>query len=336
MKRNLINKFLSVIILLLAIITAGVIYYQKKGESKNIYNNKGENSYFNYILANTKGPIVGCILGEEKENNFCFNNNDRIFTKVNFLDTFSRTNNFPKGLNILMLNNGFWEEYPIQKEELLIKWYNELLANQKQFLIDVDNKTDVDLYNLVKIRRLQILRKEITEEEFIKELNQYSKDPYKILTPMNYSDLLYICTLISSESCDAWGVHQKRPYELIKATNLDARFEYTEMRSLYSRIKFLIMGYNSINMLDENNKQKINEYDKFLKKVISENPQLSKEKIFFIGNYLPLDLIDSTDSLFNNWGGKFSPNYLWLLGAVCKDKQCLDNKLNILYDEYIK
>lgn len=334
MKRKLSYKFLAVIILLLAIIIAGVIYYQKKGEIKNI-NNKGDDSYFNYIIANKEGPIVACIIGEEKENNFCFNNIEKTFTGVNFLKDFSTEKNLA-GFYILTLNDGIWEEYPVDKDELLNRWYNELLANEKQFLIDVDNKTDVDLYNLVKIRRLQILRKEITEEEFIKELNQYSKDPYKILTPMNYSDLLYICTLISSESCDAWGVHQKRPYELIKATNLDARFEYTEMRSLYSRIKFLIMGYNSINMLDENNKQKINEYDKFLKKVISENPQLSKEKIFFIGNYLPLDLIDSTDSLFNNWGGKFSPNYLWLLGAVCKDKQCLDNKLNILYDEYIK
>lgn len=334
MKRKLSYKFLAVIILLLAIIIAGVIYYQKKGEIKNI-NNKGDDSYFNYIIANKEGPIVACIIGEEKENNFCFNNIEKTFTGVNFLKDFSTEKNLA-GFYILTLNDGIWEEYPVDKDELLNRWYNELLANEKQFLIDVDNKIDVDLYNLVKIRRIQILRKEITEEVFIKELNQYSKDPYRILTPMNYSDLLYICTLISSESCDSWRVPQRRPYELIKATNEDSGFDYKEMRSLYSRIKYLSIGYNSTDLIDEKNKPKALEYEKFLNKILSENPQLSKEKIFFIGNYLPLELIDSIEPLYNNWTKKFSTNFFWLVGAICRDNQCLDNKLNILYDEYIK
>jgi len=335
MNSKLSKRLLTVILLLLSIIIAVVIYYQNKEYLKST-ESKEFAPYYDYILGSAEDPVVGCILGGNQGGNYCYKRADRTFSKADFLDNLPEIKDFPSGLYILRLHNKAWEEFPVDKEELLNKWYTDISANESMFLREVDSNFDVSLYSLVKFRRIQILKNELSKEDFIKELSKYSKAPYRISMPMSYSDLTYVCSLVSSESCDSWKVHQEIPYKFIKSINEDSSFDYKDLRNLWSRMKFLNVGYNSIDLLDEKNESKVFEYEKFLNKVITINPQFSREKISFLSDYLPLNFIDFIDPLFDYWNKEFANNYLWILGATCGDEECLDIKLNTIYDEYTK
>ncbi len=328
------KKVLLAILLLLILIVGVVIYFLKINPSNNIDSTQ-KDTHYNYILANKKGPIVGCLFGEKEEEYSCYKTADKKFVSTNFLGDLPNDMAVPAGLHLFILENGVWKPYLVNKEEIYDKWYKEILANEKQFLVEVDSKIDVDLYNLIKLRRIQISKGDFTEEELINNLSEYSQPPYRILTPMRYSDLTYVCNIIPSESCSLWEKYKSIPFNMVSSTNEDPDFDYEDIGNLWSRIKFLNMGYNSIDLLDDKNESKVLEYDKFLNKVISNNPQFSREKISFISDYLPLNFLDFVDPIFDFWNGEFFNNYIWILDATCQSGEYLDIKLNILYDEHL-
>ena len=329
------NLLIIVIILSLAVVIGIVIYYlSPKFFGKN--ENSEVDSYEEYVLKYDQGPIVGCIIGDKQGANSCYKIAEKTFSEGNFFNNSKEIKNLTSGIHILRLNKDKWEKYPVKKEELLEGWYENMLENEELFIAEVNGGIDVDLYNRVRFRRIQILKKDYTQEGLIEELSKYSQNPYRIFSPMRYSDLSYVCSLMSSESCDSWKVHQEIPYEFIKSINEDSSFDYSDLRNLFSRIKFLNMGYDSIDTLDEASKIKIEEYDNFFSSVISNYPHFSKEKILFISNYLPFYFVEQIDPLYEYWEGEFANNYLWLIGASCNNNSCLDIKLNILYDEYTK
>ena len=330
MKKIFITIGVTVLLLPLGL----VLLYFLKPEFfvKEYYNKLDIPSEFN--LSSDNVPLVGCVFGSKRTEYVCFNKTKSTFEEAPFLLSYKREESLDEGFILLQLVDSQWQIYDVNAQDIFLKWYKETDLNIKTFLSEQEDGRHVDLYNLVQFRVIQNRYSELEEDVFKEELETVSKEGYKITSPMRSDDWKYVCE-ITSDTCLSWEKYQKLPSYLFKSLNSDSSFDFKDLNNTWSRIMMLTVGLNSLSKENKEYGNVIGEYDKFIEKYISTYPNSSEEEIMFIGEYLPLGLVEYADSLYKGWSGKYENQYYYLINLYCfSSDSCLQSKLNIIHDEY--
>jgi len=134
--------------------------------------------------------------------------------------------------------------------------------------------------------------------------------------------------------CVSFSNLYKIPFLHLREINQNPDSDITDLELVWSNLKMLNLGINSLNNNSLQSEETSIEYEKFLSNVLKNNQGLTKEEALFIGEYLPIWLLDYVDVLYKSWVGESKDYYIVLLDSVCKESQCLEIKLNVLYNEF--
>lgn len=286
-----------------------------------------------YNLSETRKPLIGCLIEVSEDHNLCYNKEARTFQKVDFLDEYTNIDKYEEGFVLLEPNGEILKEYEVDIEDVFTKWYVDIKANEKGFSTDIEGIIHLDLYNLVQWRILQFRRGDIQEEVVGDELDKYVRNSsYIIMTPMRYSDLQFVCE-IKSEDCNFWKSFKEIPFNIIKSANNDENWDFNDMNMNWSRLVMTSVGLSSIDTENPENEEYISEYEEFKQGFREYYGEVSDEEFEFIGQYLPLDFSYLWSSFFKGWDDVNKTHYYKLLDLYCAKEECLEIKLNILYDE---
>ncbi len=278
-------------------------------------------------------PLVGCLINVEGFSNMCFKVKNQGFYKADFLGAYPDVQLLPSGFYIFEFSEKSLREYSVDRDELFEKWYTELVNAQDEFSKEVGGVRHVDAYNLCQLRNIQMSKGDLSSDDYKAEMDGYVGKEYNILFPMKYSDFDYTCS-ISKDMCSFWERKQSIPYSIIEDFNDNPEFDFENKKLIYSSVGILIRGLNSLNTSTFENDYMLLEYEEFMANLLEKSEFESRDKVLFMGEYIPFFLLDLLDTFYENWEGESRDYYLLLLDSSCGSEECLEIKLNILYDAY--
>ena len=322
-------------VLFLVILFLGSLYLLKPELFKTSINNK-HNIPSQFNLSSEENTIlVGCIFDSNNSQYVCLNKTNRGFEKVTFLDEYTDLDYIEEGFLLLEYKNSGWEKFDVNTEEIFSRWYQDISLTEESFYFEEEGGIHVDLYNYVQLKVIQKRLATLKEEEFKEQLTKFRSSPYFIMTPMRYDDWLYVCET-TDNACVFWEKYQEYPYNVIKSVNSDETWDFNDLSKTWSRIRMLTIGLSSINPEYSEYENMMVEYEKFKEKFISIHQEVSEEELIFMGEYLPLWLVYYSDNLYEGWKNANKNDFYYLVDIYCPTTNCLEFKLNILYDEYKK
>ena len=319
--------FLIVIILFLF---SALFYFVKFPEKESTLST---NPFGEFGLEYDQTPLLACFIGIEGYKNFCLKPENKGFYPMDLLDEHPEIQVYPSGLYILELKEDSLRSSKVNADIILEKWYKYILLNEGSFIREVGEKKTIDLYNLTQLRMIQMKKGVYSESDMIEEFTNYSEGEYIPTSPMRYSDFSFLCS-IAPKMCVSFSNLYKIPFLHLREINQNPDSDITDLELVWSNLKMLNLGINSLNNNSLQSEETSIEYEKFLSNVLKNNQGLTKEEALFIGEYLPIWLLDYVDVLYKSWVGESKDYYIVLLDSVCKESQCLEIKLNVLYNEF--
>lgn len=336
MKKNKTLITLAVLLTLCAIAVSTYFYIrhrddlQEEEKQEKIYNENIER-FKPLDLGIDKDIILGCILNHEKDSSVCLNPFENVFVDLPLYSLYGEyLSSLPQGFALLKVTDGGLKQYDRDLDTVLDKWVKYIGENEEGlFFNDIDGQIHVSLTGYAQWS----LIKGGNQEKLVEIVKKVGSKEYVTIFPIRDDYREELCN-IQEIDCDVLDQYSQVPYDYLKNIEL-SEFEDIDIFDYENstKLNILAMGLQSLGRQnDPTYQERLDKYTE-LESIFLENYSLDKEEMFFIFNYLPFDLIEYWQVLYEGWNSTEKRDFYSLIDMYCTEDACLKNKLNILYKE---
>lgn len=336
MKKNKTLIILAVLLTLCVIAVSAYFYIrhrnnlQEQERQEKIYNENIER-FKPLDLGIDKDIILGCILNHVEKSSVCLNPLSKQFGDLSLYPLYeSDLLTYPEGFILLKPTDSGLQQYDRDLDTVLGKWVKYIDENEDDlFFKDIEGQIHVSLTGYAQWG----LIRGGSQEKLVEIVKKLGSKEYLNIFPIRDDYREELCN-IQEIDCDILDQYSQVPYDYFKDIGL-SEFEDIDIFDYENstKLNMLAMGLQSLGrQSDPTYQERLDKYTE-LENIFFENYGLDKEEMLFIFNYLPFDLIDYWQVLYEGWNSTEKRDFYSLIDMYCTEDACLKNKLNILYKE---